>query len=275
MRLEASAISTSWRARVDAALSLLTAGTMRLPAGVRRERTAQLPLPGKEGDVWGIAANSLSAHIAVLDEAGAIIAVNEAWRRFALTEGGESDYLGTNYLEVCEGADDPLARRVADGLRAVATGRVRQFVCEYPCHSTQVERWFVMSATRAEPGSVGRVIVSHDDVSDRKRSQDTVRLQSLLLDQVNVAVHSSDLDRTVTSWNAGAEQLFGWTAEEAIGRRTDELFITPQAPVDPEIRKWIGERPWEGDLVLARKDGSTSRPTFARASWRTCPPTIP
>ncbi len=62
--------------------------------------------------------NSLTAHIAVLDTQGVIIAVNEAWRRFAQDNGAlhSEAYLGANYLTVCEGslrreADESVARR--------------------------------------------------------------------------------------------------------------------------------------------------------------------
>lgn len=219
-------------------------------------RVAALRSVEHEPDLWSVAANSLSAHVAVLDQSGAILAVNAAWRAFAFAEGGTSDYVGANYLAVCDGARDPIASRVAAGIRDVASGRAKAFECEYPCHSPLQERWFVVHATVATPGCVGRVVVSHDEVTERRRFQDSAQLQSLLLDEVSVAVHTADLGRTVSSWNAGAEQLFGWPADEAIGRRTDELFITSQTPVAPEVRRLIGQRSWEGDLVLARKDGS-------------------
>ncbi len=229
---------------------------------LRAERLLNAPrltaptTPGHEPDLLSVAANSLSAHLAVLDETGVILAVNDAWRRFAVTEGGESDYLGANYLAVCDRACDPIARRVAAGIRDVASGRANEFECEYPCHSRLQERWFVMRATRSALDSGGHVVVAHEEVTERRRLQDSAQLQSLLLDEVNVAVHTSNLDRTITSWNTGAEQLFGWSANEAIGRRSDELFITSQTPVAPEIRKQIGEGPWEGDVRLSRKDGS-------------------
>jgi PAS domain S-box-containing protein len=86
----------------------------------------------------------------------------------------------------------------------------------------------------------------------------------LVLDEVNVAVHTVGLDRVVQSWNAGAEQLFGWTAQEAIGRHVDDLIVSRDMPIEPEIRKRIGDGEWEGNVVLARQGGETF-PAYLRS----------
>jgi hypothetical protein len=51
--------------------------------------------------------DSLRDHVAVLDEHGAIGAVNAAWRRFAEGEHGGDDYVGSNDMAVCEASADP------------------------------------------------------------------------------------------------------------------------------------------------------------------------
>jgi PAS domain S-box-containing protein len=215
-------------------------------------------------DFWRAAIDSLSAHVAVLDEGGEIIAVNEAWRRSAKSEGGSSDCLGANYLAVCEAAADELAGPAAAELRQVLSGDRDAFVLEYPCHSALHERWFVMRATRYQRAGQPWVVVSHEDVTDRRTEHSRSLLNKSLLDEIDVSVHSTNVDRVVLSWNTGAECLFGWTAEEAIGRRTDELVIPPDRPVAPEIRAEISAGKWEGDLVLGRKDGTTF-PAYVRS----------
>jgi PAS domain S-box-containing protein len=208
-------------------------------------------------DVWRLALNSLTARVAVLDELGNIVAVNDAWQSFAWSAGGGSGYVGANYIAVCEASSDPIAPRLADGLRDVASGRIELFECEYASKSQGQERWSVVRAKLAAHGSVARFVVSHEDVTERRLSQNRARSQSLLLNEVNVAVHTTDLSRVVQSWNAGAEQLFGWTAEEAIGRHVHELIVASDMPIDPEIHRRIGAGEWEGDVVLARRNGAT------------------
>jgi PAS domain S-box-containing protein len=213
--------------------------------------------PLDDDEIWRITANSLAARIAVLDEHTQIIAVNDAWRSFALSEGASSDQVGSNYAEVCEAAGDPISLSIARGLRDVASGRAGRFECEYPCHSEVEQRWFLIRATRAASGSPARVVVSHEDVTDHHLSQNEVRSHSLLLDEVNAAVHTVDENRIVQSWNAGAARLFGWSAEEAIGRRVDELIVPEDARLDRRARKRAAEVEWEGDRMLMRKDGTT------------------
>ena len=83
--------------------------------------------------------NSLSAHIAILDEDGVILETNKAWQRFAAENAaGEDDQsIGVNYVALCEAASGPGARdahNVAKGIRQVIEGRLDEFLYDYPCH---------------------------------------------------------------------------------------------------------------------------------------------
>ena len=117
--------------------------------------------------------NSVFSAIAVLDYHGNIIAVNEAWRRFALENGGQNTQLGVNYLHICraclgDGQDD--ARQAYDGIVAVLEGRVARFYLEYPCHSPDQQRWFSMSVTPFKRRGRG-VVVTHTDVTAAKLAE--------------------------------------------------------------------------------------------------------
>jgi PAS domain S-box-containing protein len=122
--------------------------------------------------------DALSSHIAVLDESGVVLAVNDAWRRFAdQNDFSGHDYaVGANYLAACEPGDAAcIDRDMAAGLRGVLSGRIELFEFEYPCHSPTERRWFVMRATRFKsPGPV-RVVVAHEDVTKRKLAEDALR----------------------------------------------------------------------------------------------------
>jgi PAS domain S-box-containing protein len=101
------------------------------------------------------------------------------------------------------------------------------------------------------------------DATDTRRQLEQKRLQTLLLDEVGVAVHATDMNREVLAWNAGAERLFGWTESEAVGRTISDLVVPPRSPVDDAMRQTISEGPWEGDVTLARKGGGTF-PAYVR-----------
>jgi PAS domain S-box-containing protein len=210
---------------------------------------------------WQATLDSLAAHIAILDDHGTIIAVNAAWRRFAESEGGESDCVGGNYIAVCEAATDPVATVVATGLDEMLAGTRQELRLDYPCHGPSEERWFALRATRhARSGSL-RVVVVHADITERHQIEEQAFLQAALLDQIDVSVILTDLDLTVLSWNAGAERLYGWSAEEAIGRRASETILPPESLLSAEEgRTNLALQPdgrSDGEYTVRRKDGST------------------
>jgi PAS domain S-box-containing protein len=121
--------------------------------------------------------DSMSEHIAVLDQDGQIIAVNRAWQRFAQTNSEIGDqqimHTGMNYLAVCRNASGPfsdLASAALEGIEAVLKGSRSSFILEYPCHSPQEERWFLMSVTPL-PTSRGGAVIAHLDITARKQAE--------------------------------------------------------------------------------------------------------
>jgi PAS domain S-box-containing protein len=122
--------------------------------------------------------DALSSHIAVLDENGVILAVNDAWRRFAdENQFTGHDYgVGADYLQACDPhPGECVEPEMVAGLKGVLAGRMPYFEFEYPCHSPTERRWFVMRATRFKaPGPV-RVVVAHEDVTKRKLAEDALK----------------------------------------------------------------------------------------------------
>ncbi len=124
--------------------------------------------------------DALSAHIAVLDEDGAIIAVNMAWHQFAESNHALGARVGLhiNYLEVCESTTSPdrdEALKAAEGIRAVLCGDDEEFTLEYPCHSPTEQRWFVLRATRFPGEGPRRAVVAHENITARKEVEETLR----------------------------------------------------------------------------------------------------
>jgi PAS domain S-box-containing protein len=80
-------------------------------------------------------------------------------------------------------------------------------------------------------------------------------------------VVATDLEGVITHWTAGAERLYGWTAEEAIGQPVIALLI---APADREAAACFlscvrSDSSWEGEVDLRRKDGG-SVPAYVRGA---------
>lgn len=123
--------------------------------------------------------DSLSAHIAVLDESGTIIAVNKAWRDFEKANPPVRRNVceGANYFGVCnaaEGEDRPLALAFVEGIRNVMADRQKEFVMEHPCHSPLEQRWFAGRVTRfSGPGPL-RIVVAHENITERKVAEENL-----------------------------------------------------------------------------------------------------
>jgi len=119
--------------------------------------------------------DALSAHIAILDENGTIVAVNKAWRDFAKKNGTATHVCeGDNYLLTCDAAarkGDADAREFVAGVRAVIEGEAKAFAMEYACHGPSERRWFVGRVTRFPGEGPTRVVVAHENITERKRQE--------------------------------------------------------------------------------------------------------
>lgn len=141
--------------------------------------------------------DALRDHIAIVDQRGDIIDVNDAWREFALSNGGSSTLLdvgvGANYLEVCDKADrdktgDDQAKQVARALRAVLNaGEDKEHSIEYPCHAPGEKRWFVARISPLQVEGQQYAVVSHHNITARKLAEDETRALNVNLEErVNV-----------------------------------------------------------------------------------------
>jgi len=140
---------------------------------------------------------------AVLDCAGTIVDVNQAWTMFAVDNGGqpESTGVGVNYLDLCTrsaeaGCQD--ARRAADGLRAVLAGDVVQRELEYPCPSPAVNRWFLLRITPLG-GDLAGAVTSHVNITRRKMAEQALAHQAAHDSLTGLANRSLFADRLTSA----------------------------------------------------------------------------
>lgn len=123
--------------------------------------------------------DSLSSNIAVLNESGNIIAVNKRWKEFGNQNGlKEKNYcVGNNYITLCEnaiGENSEDAKFVANEIKKLLSGEKSEFHFEYPCHSAEMKRWFVAHFTLFEHDGKPRVIVAHENITERKIAEQKI-----------------------------------------------------------------------------------------------------
>jgi two-component system, LuxR family, sensor kinase FixL len=94
------------------------------------------------------------------------------------------------------------------------------------------------------------------EIAERKRAEEALREKAKLLDLTHDTVFVRDANDVITFWNRGAEELYGWTREEAVGqvshRFMQTIFPAPLEKITAELKS---RGRWEGELIHTRRDG--------------------
>ncbi|HAX77865.1 MAG TPA: hybrid sensor histidine kinase/response regulator [Cyanobacteria bacterium UBA11372] len=94
------------------------------------------------------------------------------------------------------------------------------------------------------------------DISIPKQFEAKIAQQATLLDVATNAISLRDLEGQILYWNKGAEDLFGWTREEALGKNAFQILFKPNSPQLAAARTSISEQDsWQGELQKVTKSG--------------------
>ncbi|MFB3889526.1 MAG: PAS domain S-box protein [Candidatus Bathyarchaeia archaeon] len=137
------------------------------------------------------------------------------------------------------------------------------FVRDYPLairHKSGKVIYVLYNATlyKNDAGEIQGVFAAARDVTERRKNEETLRKQAALLDLSPDGIIVKKLDDTITFWSKGAEKLYGWTKEEAIGKKTRRLLrgvSGRRANAIFEEVKRTGK--WSGELFHHKKNGGT------------------
>ena len=100
-----------------------------------------------------------------------------------------------------------------------------------------------------------RVIGTHTDITDRKLADQKIREQAALLDIASNAIFVRDLDQQILYWNQGAERLYGWQADDAIGQKANELFQNDESQTEAIMKTLLEQGEWRGEIHEVTKAG--------------------
>ena len=141
-----------------------------------------------------------------------------------------TDGVGDNYLEFCDratGSGDEFAAAAAAGIRSVLAGAEKSFFQEYPCQSPTEQLWFAMRVTRFEGSGPVRLVVAHENITERKNAE-TLATERVALKQAVTAM----------------EQVLGIVGHElrtplAGLRAISELLLDAEAQVTSEANGFL------------------------------------
>jgi PAS domain S-box-containing protein len=102
-----------------------------------------------------------------------------------------------------------------------------------------------------------RMIGAMADVTERKRAEEAIRRLAAIVEAAADAIFGVELDGTITSWNPGAERMFGYSAEEILGRSVSVLYPRDRHGGYPQVAERLdrGEHIYV-ETVGVRKDGT-------------------
>ena len=219
------------------------------------------------------ALNSLTEHLAIIDESGVICYVNQAWIDFGVANECRTsppEWLGVNYLHICDAAahcGDEHGALVSDVIRHVMSTTIESAILDYPCHSPTEKRWFSVRVQRLRWNGSPHFLISHHNITSHTLSEQSLlkkesRLRGIVDDAID-GIITIDEHGLIESFNPSAERLFGYDATEVIGQNVKMLMPEPHRSVhDNYLARYrqTGQAKITGvgrEVVGLHKDGST------------------
>jgi PAS domain S-box-containing protein len=220
----------------------------------RQSPTGDQPSRGTRGgdDRLSTLLEALADAVVTLDAGGLIVHTNPAAVR--LLGAGDDDLRGRSLEDLVRHQLQGGLERRLSGLTSGQSTRRMEVDLAVGRAFTPAE----ISITRLPPAAGPEAfIVILQLMSEHRRVEAAMAENGRLLELAHDAVLIRELPRnTITFWSPGATQMYGWTAEEALGRASDELlhsrFPVPRKTILRELRQ-TGR--WEGELRQRRRSG--------------------
>lgn len=134
-------------------------------------------------------------------------------------------------------------------------------------HEVDVEAMRAGAADYLDKSQIGAALLEHSIryAIERKQTEQKIREQAALLDIATDAILVCSLENKILFWNKGAERLYGWQAEEAIGEDASKLLYKETESQLRDIQVKLAEKgEWQGELHKITKSG---KPIIVQSRW--------
>jgi PAS domain S-box-containing protein len=198
--------------------------------------------------------SGIDTMIAYLDKDFNFIRVNRAYAE--ADERTPEFYIGKNHFVLFPNEENEQIFR-----KVVETGQPYSVYAkpfEYDKHSERgVTYWdWSLQPVKEPDGSVGGVVLSLVNVTDRIQAEASVHQQAALLELAHDSIIVRDMEDRILFWNHGAEEMYGWGKDEALAKVSQDLLQTQYPKLLDEIKiDLIRKGHWEGELVNTQRDG--------------------
>ncbi len=262
-------------------LAMIAGGVLLILSG-EREKQRALTASAQAAALRSLEAqnratlDSARANIAILDERGTIVDVNQSWDRFADDNGyATPDHgIGRNYLDACrpespnDGTTSPTPAGLLEGLADVLAGRLEMLHIEYACHSPDKERWFEAYFSPLVLGRAAGAVARHIDVTERVAAEREVRKDSAILAAIDAVLPVIIYQRCerngawdYTFLNDGASAITGYARADLVAAGDSAIVA-----IHPDDRARVvqsyagvvasGGGVWEGEFRFSARSGT-------------------
>jgi two-component system CheB/CheR fusion protein len=121
------------------------------------------------------------------------------------------------------------------------------------------ERWYDlrMRPYRTLDDKIDGVVITFVDITERRAIEEDLRQQRMLVEKSREPIYIWDFDGGIMDWNRGCEELYGYSRQEAIGKRKEQLLgtLVPGSSLEQKRARLVAEGHWDGELRQRSKDG--------------------
>jgi PAS domain S-box-containing protein len=207
--------------------------------------------------------NQAAVGIAVTDLTGRFIRVNQKFADvfgYSIEELQQRTLLQLTHPSDLYFAQQSIARLVGD--------ESTDFALEQRCirkNGTAIWTLCTITLVKDRAGHAQHLIGIVEDITERKLAQEAQSRLVAVIASSDDSIISMTLDGVVLSWNRAAEQMYGYTANEMVGKATQELIPPDRLDEEPDILDRIrrGERIEHFETLRKRKDGSVFNVSIA------------
>lgn len=123
--------------------------------------------------------DAMPGNIAIVEESGRIIYTNKAWVEFSLNNSGRNKHTnkGANYFTVVDAAaqdGDEFAQKINFGIKDILSKKISCFELEYPCHSKDKYRWFIVTIQEINSYTPRLILFSHHNITQLVEREEKV-----------------------------------------------------------------------------------------------------
>jgi PAS domain S-box-containing protein len=230
------------------------AGAVNMLVDITERKRAEEELARSEERFRSAFAHALVG-MAFTDLQGRFLQVNDAYCE--ITGYTEEEHRRLDFASIIHPAD---RERHLALIRQLSAGDIPSFFIEKRYVRKDGEIAWVknsVSLLRDPQGRPANIITLTLDITGQKQAEHDRRLLSAIVESSNDAIISKSLDGTITSWNRAAERMYGYTAEEVIGRNVSLLMpqdhLEDMTQIIDHIR--LGERVAHYETQRKARDG--------------------